>query len=331
MEREQNFLNQVSVEKLQATPPGFYKSIFLDLLSISAAFIFGYLYYLFLKDGIPIYWVLVSLAVFGALLLLRVFLIKGFLRTLLVTLFQVAAILGIFYFYYQSNLSFLITSGIIMFVLFVLGNLISKQELEDVMRIRFFKIGKKLVSKFITAVILGALILYLPQWQAKDIFLSEKSFENFFSLVSSFLQKLYPEINFNSTVSGFTESWAKFELEKNKAFNTFPQAERQKAIQALSSQILNNLGSNKDINKNQLLSSFFYQQILNSLTEWHKHYQKWFLMVWTISMFLILRFFGSLFGWVVLFTSFFIYQILLNFGITNIIFENQSKETVEFT
>lgn len=333
MEKEQNFLTQVSAEKLQATPPGYYKSIFFDLLSVSAAFVFGYLYYSFLKNDAPLYWVLVSLVTFGVLLTLRVFLIQGSFRALLATLLEVGAILGPFYPYYKTgNLNFLMTAGVIIFVLLLVGNFSSKYELENAMRIRFFKTGKNLVGKFMTAIIIGMLVLYLPQWRTEDIFFSERSFQSIFSSIGEFAQKLYPEINFNSTVGDFVESWAKFELEKNKSFNTFPQVERQKAIQALSSQILSNFAGDKlEVSKNESLSNFFYRWILRNLTEWHTRYQNWFLVVWTVAVFLILKTLSFFFGWLILLVSFFAYQLLLNFGVINVIFESRPKETVEFT
>lgn len=333
MEKEQNFLNQISAEKLQATPPGFYKSIFLELLSIVAAFIFGYLYYLFIKFSFPLYWILVSLVIFGTLQFLRALLVRGALRALLVTLFEVIGIILPFYLFDKtSNLSFLVAAALVMITFFFFGNLSSKQELENEVRIKFFKIGKKLIGKFITAVALAVVILYLPYWQTKDIFISEKNFQSLFSLATSFAQKLYPEINFNSTLEEFAETLAKFQLEKNKSFFTFSSTDRQKAIQNLSSQILKSIIEDNSVaQKNENLGKFTYYSILNSLTNWYNNYQHWFLIVWATAVFVVLKILGFIFAWILLIFAFFVYQLLLNFEIISATFENRAKENVEFS
>lgn len=329
-DQKQNLINQVTATKIEM-PPGFYKSSFFDFLILAAAFGFGYFYHLFLRGETGIYSVVISIAVYAIFLGLRVFLAKSFGRFFLVLLLQIAAML---WFFYATRPSWILgLSAGIMLALSFWGEMLSQSELKNGLEIKFFKTARQTIGKFVTAALLVMIILYLPQWKAEDIFFSEKGFKSLFGWAAGVAGNFYPELNFNSTVGDLAESVARFQLRGSRMWATLPPSAQEQAIKAATSQVIGSLGGSLGvaISAKESVSQFFYDLILKTLNRWHVRYGSWFLFVWALTVFFATRALGVIFGWLVSFVAFAVYQLLLAFGVIRISLESRAKETVDFS
>jgi hypothetical protein len=319
-------LTKVSV----STPPGFWRALILDFLSVAAALFFGYSYFLYLTTGLSPWYTVAGLTSFAVLSALQVFLAQGIGRRVLIILAEAAAMVVAFAFY--INLQVVLIAGGIVFVVLFWGYFAGRMEVGNEVEIHFFKATASAIGKVTTAAILFLLIVYAPQAQGQGIFIPRASFGTLFDWSSGALNSLYPGVTFNGSFGAFATSLAKQELANNPAFLQLSPAEQSAAVTQATAQLSNGILKTTGVapTSDEPVSDVAYNYILAMLKNLQNQFQSQFLIVWVIALFLIFRTVGFIFVWVAQFISLIVYEILLAAGFMRIEGVPQTKETIRY-
>jgi len=324
----QNLIKQVRPDSVSLSPR-FYKPLIFDALTIISALAFGYLYRQYL-DGLTGFSILMAgLGIFAIFSALQVFFTKNLSRRFFVLLLEAALVLSFFYGY---ELRLLIASAIIFLFFSFWGEISSRRELENGLEIKFFRAVKPVLAKFTTALILVMVILYLPQWSEKGVFLSKDVFQKIFGLSSGFIRNFYPEIDINSGFGKLAENLARSQAEGNPAFKELPLDKKELAIKQAAESFMENLSKQlgTEIRSGDSISEVFYNYINSVVNGWRERFKDAFLAIWIFIVFLVLRSFGVVFYWLISLVSFIFFQILLSFNFMHIMGESRTHEVIEF-
>jgi hypothetical protein len=329
--QNQNLINPTRVERIEGRgkPPGFYKSIILDVVGIISAFFVGYAYFDFLQGEWSIVAPLSMFFLFTVVLTLETLIGKSMWRRVGILLVEVAAMLVPFY---AFDVRILGVSIGIAFVLLFAGHLEGHGELTHGTTIRFFRSTHGIVAKSVTASILVAIILYLPAASAGLVFIGESGFKDFFDWTASLVANYYPAISFTGSFDDFAKSVAREEFTDNTNFRLMSSDDQNAVLSAAAIQIEQNLSKSLNVNPapTTLTSDVAYNAIKNLLQEWRSRFSVWFTVAWGIVLFLTLRSIGVVAVWIGQILSMIVYELLLAADIVRIKEEPQTKEVVEF-
>jgi len=323
----QNLLEQIPIEKI-FKPKGFYKEIILDFLTVASALYFSYSARDFLETGAITG---LALGVFPILIFssLEVILLKSLSRRFFVLVLEAIALLS---FFYDYQIAYLAAAGGFFLLFSIWGEILSRSEVISSIEVRFVKSTSPLLKKTVTALALLVIILYIPQWNDKNVFISERSFGSIFIWSTGFVHNLYPEINFNSTVDDLAKGVVMYEITGTHPYEDLPDV----AKSALSNQLV--IQTSEQLKKflgggvrgDEKISDVFYKIVVDSLGKWKEQFGPWFIAAWAAIVFLMARSFGVLFWWFSVYISFLIYQILVAVNFIAIRGETTTKESVVF-
>lgn len=329
--QNQNLINPVKIQKIEprGKPPGFYKSIILDAIGVASAFFVGYVYFEFLKGSCSFLVLLCAFLLFVIAFTLEALLGNNAWRQFWVLVVEVIAL---FVFFYTSDRWFLIASMAIAFVFLVVGYLQCRSGLNHGTTIQFFKLTNGVVGKTVTAMILAAIILYIPTAGAGTVFIGEAGFNSFFNWAAGLVGNFYPNISIVGSFSDFTQSVARQELASSAVFQVMSPSDQNAAILVASTQIEGSLSRSLNItpSASSSTSDVAYNAIEDILRGWYNQSPTWFWAGWGLVLFLILRSIGVFAVWVIQFLTMIVYELLLSMGAIRITEEPQTKETIKF-
>ena len=307
-------------------PPGFYKSLVFDVVSIVSAWSAGYVCASYLAGGFSLTFLSFTLAVFCTFATIQVVITGVLLRRLGIMAIEIGMFLVSFY---QENVAYLFAAAIALALLYGWGILLARAELENGVKLRFNKVSRIFLKKLVTALSFGILILYLPQSQ-KSVFISEDIFRGLWSGAADIAKNIYPQVDFNSTVSVFSKGIAEMELGSNPAFNALRAPDKQAVLAQGISQTFKGVEQKfgLTISSDEPLEKVAYDFIVKTLTDWRDQYQGLFMVGWFILAFFAIRGVGSLLSLAIMFVSFIVYQILLAADIVRIVGESVTKEVI---
>ncbi len=330
-----NLLKQVKAGSITRFPKAaaFYKILGLDILVIFAAFFSSWSFLDFL-DGKAVFWLPgVATALLMVFSIFEVLMGEDFFRRSIVLILEIIAIILPFYLRNQSlNYYYFLTAAAILVVFLFLGELQGRRSLDDNVRVRFFRVAKKELSKLTTALILVFLVFYFPQTNAqKSVALSQYFFGGLYGVSVKIINGLYPEINLNGSYGDFIKSMVDYQLSGNVQFETMPPAVqgqlRGQATTQLMSQISSRLGM--AIPANESLSGVFRSYLMNVLNGWRTQYGILFFGVWVLVFFFFVRSVAVIFYWAVALVAYLVYEILIASDFLRLIPKNRIQEVVE--
>src|ERR1700722_1285741 len=73
----QNLINPSKIDTNSTRPPGFWKSLILDVVTVGSAALFGYCYYRYLTQGLSVWILLAAVTFFGVMFVMEAFLARG--------------------------------------------------------------------------------------------------------------------------------------------------------------------------------------------------------------------------------------------------------------
>lgn len=329
--QNQNLINQIRIEKVEplGKPPGFYKSIILDVLGVIFAFLTGYAYSRFLGG---IWSLLVPVSAFLAFIMvlaIEALLEEKITRRIGTIIIEVVALLAPFY---AFDAWILVVCAAIAIIFLLVGYLQCRSELDHGTTIRFFRSTHGTIAKAVTAAILIAIILYLPAARAGAIFVGEPEFTGFFDWAAGILSGFYPAVSLTGSFGEFAQSLAKEELATNATFKLMSPDEQDAAVSAAAVQVGDSLSKSLGItvSASSSTSDVVYNIIQNMLQGWRNKFSVWFAAGWGFALFLILRSVGVVVVWIGQFLTMVVYELLLSAGAIRIMEEPRTKEIIEF-
>lgn len=312
-----------------ARPAGFAISFLLDAAALLGAAAFGFFYRSHLGGG-SIGPVLIAATFFAVASIFCMLLIRSMSRRFGAIALQVIALLG---FFYDEPFAFLLPVGLSVFFFLAWGEMASRDEQKNSLEIKFFRITRPFLNKFITGLALFSVLLYLPHWDAERSFFSPQNFDGVFAGAAQVANQFYQEINFTGSFGDFAESLVKFQFQSNNTYKQLlPAAQDQIVVQErgkMIDELQKSLGV--EVRENQSTSSVFYDYLIQRLNGWRDSFGERFLAAWAIVVFFLLRGFGFFFSAIAGGIAFFIYQLLLALGLVHIVGESRMKEVLEFS
>jgi len=323
----ENLLEQVPAEKI-IRPKGFYKLIGLDVLAVLSAIWVGYACKNFLENGAVLDFA-ISIFPFLILASFESILIKNLWRRFLILALETILLLS---FFYQDSKIYLLAAGGAFLIFSLLGEISSRSETLNSLEINFLKFSAPAFKKTITGLILFTIIIYVPKWNDKNVFISPATFGGVFVWVTAFMHDFYPEINFNSTVDDLAKEITLYQLKGSPAYQSLPEAAQQSLLKIslpdMSSRLKHILGEN--LSGNEEISAVTYNIILKSLNRWRADFGTWFVVAWIAAVFLTSRTIGAFIWWIAALISLFIYSLLTAIGFVTIRGDTVTKETLTF-
>ena len=212
------------------------KIIILAAVVIILSFLFGY----FLKSAVlngntgDFILPFSAASLFLVFYFLNILFIKSVWRTNLIVLLESLAFLVVFY----NMLSFnLLLGAFAAFLVLLWGSYAGRNELENMMKIKFWRISKRVIPKGIFALALFISVVYAGTAIEKkdEFFISQSTFEKLTEPVvqSGLFQKFFPGFDANIPISQLFENLAEKQIEKNPQLGALPsEAKSQLANQA---------------------------------------------------------------------------------------------------
>ncbi len=324
----ENLLEQVPIERA-TRPIGFYKSITLDFLTVASAVWVSYACRNFLENGAVLNF---AIAIFPFLILssLEVILTDSLFRRFCIIVIETVALSSFFYAYPKT---YLFSASSIFLVLLIWGEISSRSEILNSLEIKFIKFTAPLFKKMITALILFTIILYVPQWDNKSVFISQRTFGGVFVWTTGFIHNFYPEINFDSTVDDLAKEITHYQLAGTHPYEDLPAAVQENLLKQFQIQIDDQLKKflGGDLTGKEKVGDVVYKLILNSLNSWRERFGSWFVITWIASVFLAARLIGTVIWWLSALISLLIYQLLVALNFIAIRGESTTKESLVFS
>jgi len=324
---KENLLEQIPVEKI-LKPKGFYETIAIDVLAVLSSIWVGYACSVFLETGAVLDF---SISIFPFLVLtsFETVFIKSLLRRSLVLLLETAILLS---FFYQSSAIYLLTAGSAFLFFSLAGEILSRSLILTSIEVNFLKFTSPVFKKTITGLVLFTIIIFVPKWNDKNVFISPAAFGGVFVWASGIAQNFYPEIHFNSTVDDLAKEITRYQLTGSDYYANLPAAAQKSIFDSTLPQISDRLkqvlGGN--LLGGEKISDVLYKIILNSLNTWRSDFGIWFVIAWIAVVFLTSRTIGAFIWWIAALIALLIYQFLIALNFAAIKEESVTKESLVF-
>ncbi|OGY99599.1 MAG: hypothetical protein A2945_03055 [Candidatus Liptonbacteria bacterium RIFCSPLOWO2_01_FULL_52_25] len=324
----QNLIRQINPEAPKVDP-GLYRALTVDALGVLAALGVGYVYQGFLGGSFGIAILLGAVGLYGTFTALQAFLNKGVSHRLLVLLLEVVALLALFY---KTDIRLLGAGAVVLFALLAWGDVNGRRTLDNGLRIHFFKVAFPVLKKFVTAMAIVLVLLYVPQWDQNRLFISENSFQVFYDWASGLVNKIYPTVNVTSSFGNLVESVARLQLQDDATFKALPPASQGAALKQVADELTKALGEwmGITISATDLTSGVMYKFITGKIAGLRTDLGNWFLFAWGVILFFVVRGFGLPFYLVISVFVFIVYQILLASGFIHITGESRTHEAISY-
>ena len=326
--QNQNLINPSKISTAQY-PPGMWRSLWLDVVAVLSAGLFGYCYYHYLTQGWSVWFLFAALTFFGIASVMEVFLSKDGWRSIVVIFLETAAMLG---FFWRDNVTILGIVAAIMLVMLAWGHFSARAQVRNGIAIPFFGASGDALGKFTTAVLLFMILAYVPQIGGNALIVSQQSFRTFFDWTSGFVNSFYPELSLNGSFGDFAQSVSKMELQNNSSFQSLNTAQQSLALQQATTQFTQNFlhDAPGTIATSSPTSDAFYNVLNGVLSAWQSQSSGWFDVGWVTVLFIGLRTLGILFVWFAQFMCLIFYELLLASGFMKISEEPHSREVIGY-
>lgn len=251
-------------------------------------------------------------------------------RRVFVMVLEMAALVGFFY-----SLSWIYLGGVaaIGFFFFMWGEIISHRELKNNLEIKFFKTVRPQLNRLVTGMVLVAVLLYLPQWDAKKSFFSEETFGTVFGWSVGFSKGFYPELTFDKSIGDFAKSVARLELVQQKEFRELPAEGQAITISQAEKLIITSLESTLKItlNPKDTMQATVYRLLTDAFAALNEKFGSRFLFVWAVGVFFFARTFGLIVQLILSLAAATLYQLCLGMNLIHVAGESRTQEIVEYS
>lgn len=221
-----------------------------------------------------------------------------------------------------------------VFVLLIWANWNGKREMENFLKVRFWRIGKVVLPKAIAVVALAASVLFVfpssPLTAGFQLPISSAVLEKFFAPASGILQKFIPGFDVSLSVAELTKNLAEQQIAKLPETKILPKAAQQqliaKAMKDFEGQIANIFGLG--INPKLKITDIAYEALKNKFEGLPENLKLVALLGIAALLFLTIEGVAIPFRWLVTVIAFIVYEILLMTGFATIMLEGKSREII---
>jgi len=299
------------------------KIIILAIVGIIFSFFFGYFLKFFILQGRLDFLLFCFLAALGFLVifLLQVFFIKALRIVNLIIFLETASFLASFY----SYLSNILTLGALLaFLFFLSGAYSGRQELENMLKIKFWPINKKVLPKAFAGLALFSSIAYIIiiDLSGNKFFISEKVFEQMFKFV--------PGIDFSLPVETLIRNQVFRQIQDSEQFKLLPQWAKTQAINQGVKEFQQTISDITGVPLNPKLkaSEVMYQIAAKKFAEIPERIKSLIPPTVALLIFLTIISLSLPIRLVVTFIAFIVYETCLAVGFADIMLEGRNREII---
>ena len=328
-QESQNLIHSVREEKVPL-PAGFWASIVLDVLAVASAALTGWFYGQYVGGGGSFLRVILGLALFSLFSVFEMLLTKSVRRRFVVLVLEVAALLA---FFVGTPARYLAAAGIGALILFLWGEFAGRREMENSLEIKFFRIVKPQLTKYMTGLVFVGILLYLPHVGAGTDIFSESQFTALFNWTTGVTANFYPEFTLTGSVQELTQSVAQSKLKTMAEYRALSPALQVQSVEQTAAQLVTDLGKmlNMSVKADQSVAAVLYAFLMQVLGQWERQLGGQFLLVWALAAFFIVRGLGIFFYLIVSFVSLVVYEGLLAANVITVAAESRMHEVVRFS
>lgn len=333
LETPQNLSNQTDLPL--EVDQSLWKVICLGVAAVIFALGFGYALQILLavRDLDSFYIALVFAVLFLSVFLLNTIFIKSRLNSYAIIVVEVFAIAANFYGNFSKNIFW----GMLLAILFLISaNYSGAAELQNLLKLKFWRIGKRTLPKAILALSLFISFAYyghvngLTWTNPEQFFISEQNFERILRPAVPLAQGALPGFDLSAKTGDFLNQIATNEIQTSPGMRAIPQALKQKAIDSaakgLQSDVEAYIGGSIDLNAT--LGESLYLALISKLASLPSNITSVMPLIAATILFLTIMTFVWLFRWAATFIGLIIFEILTAVGFSIILIESRSREMV---
>lgn len=321
---------------------------FLAVCGAVSAFFYGYFLKIFILSGEFVYFAISFAAAvgFGAVFLVNSIFIKSLGRANLIIFFECLALAAGVLFAPFSGLaagfSEKITqitplfgaTALMVFLLLVSGNYGGYSELQNSLKVKFWRVSRAVLPKAILGLIIFGTAVYAGNFSgpsADKFFVSEQAFEKIITVsATTFIQKFLPEFNLSLSVQDLIAKMAENQIERNPQFKILPNSLKKQLVNQATAELkertLELAGSPVDFQKNPGRAIYGVLVLkFNQLTSRAKA-----IVAAIVAALLFLTAIG--FAWpiriLMTIVALIIYEMFLAFGLAMVALEGRSREII---
>lgn len=326
---DQNLINPSKLPEM-GKPAGFWKAVILDLFGVLSALFFGYSYFRYLTTGLSPWYAVAFFLAFASLSVLQVFFVQNPLRRTFVILCETVALIVCFFFY--DDVRTVLIAGGIAFVALLWGYFSSHGDVRNDLEVQFFHSTRNVLGKIVTAVLLIMIIVYIPQAQGDNIFMSRDNFRTLFDWAAGFVANFYPGLPIAGSYGDLSHSIAHSELASSSVFKGLTEPQQNVAIDQAIAELSDAVTKTTGVapTQSEPVSDVAYDYIISALMGMKDKFQGQFVVIWIIILFLVLRTVGIVAVWIAQFAALILYELLLAVGFMHIEEVTQTKELIGF-
>jgi len=308
----------------------FWKTVTVGILTAFFAAVFSYLFFQFLTSSSGSFWLFFSaLIVFSLAFLLQNVLVGSF-KTLIGFVLADSLILS-FFLFGRGGFYFVLGGSLAVFAFLTLAAYQGFREIKSGLSIRFIKVGKAVMTGFMTAIAIFSSFSYIGVASTGSVsFVSKDLLSGILLSSSSTIEKIYPGFSFEKTFYDNLEALAYSQESKNPQIALLSSEQKnlmhREIISAYENQIVSFFG--KSINFRDKTLDTLYFIISTKMSEAARQFGTVFYVIALVFIFLLIKGVAPVVYWPVVIISFFVYQLLLAFGFATVLLEMRSKEVV---
>lgn len=222
--------------------------------------------------------------------------------------------------------------AIVAGALFVLVGIIGRIEMENNIKVRFFKTSKLIISRLFIIIALIAGFFFYDLFSSRPIdsknpIIPQSFFEKNMSSMSKLLS---PLLGGFQPASSLKEMAGEF-VGKDETIKNAPQSVKTLAIDKLVSAYQEKFSSMLGVEKidpDKKISSALYEVFISKINNVTGPTKTLILIGFSVLVFLAIIAIAPLVAWVISFFAFLVYEFLVAIGFSAVISENRSKEVI---
>lgn len=310
------------------------KIIVLAALGIIFSFFFGYFLKLFIFESRTVFLLasFSSLLFFLTIFLLGAFFVKSRTKTGQIILLESLAFLAAFYDQLSTNVAIGVLAS---FLILLWANYSGRLELENTLKIRFWRVGKKVLPKAIAALALFVGVAYVSIGGVsgeKDFFISQSVFEKMLSPVINMkiVQNFLPGFDSSLPTGELIKNLAKSQIEQNSQMKLLPEAVKKQLINQTAKELEKKFSDflGVPINPKTKTSEALYQAMVNKFAALPENIKTAVPVGVAVLIFLTIISLSLPIRWLASILAYFAYEICLALGFSVIMLEGRSREII---
>lgn len=319
------------------------KIVGLATVGVILAFLFGYCLKLFIlnqQTNLFLYSLLTAFLLL-AVFLLDIFFVKQTYRSWLIIFLEMAAIVAAFFdvkaAYVGNNFFVFTVVFIASFLLLIWADYSGRQTIQDLLKIKFWHVGKASLPKAVFGIALLSSAIYYNISYSGDLAkrefpISFSAFERLVAPTSGVVRRFIPEFNPSSSFGDAISRLAKRQLESAPQFDLLPEEQKKillsRTVAEFNKTAADFIGNNLVLNSDETLGRVLYDVAVNRFANLPENIKSAAPVGIAVAIFLIIIGFALPIRWIVTILAYIVYQILLALGFATVAMEGKSKEVV---